>query len=180
MISKRYSPGVSVTLPDEPRLERVRRARMLRRLGAAALALFVLAGATGLLGTRTAHASARGSDGWQLEVTYPGSSRPGHAVRFEVHVHHAGGLGGSVRVRMRSSYFNLFDENGFTPQAGRETSDDTYVYDEYAPPGGDDLVISSDTRIEPDRQKGAQGDVSVLDAAGRPLVTVRFHTRIWP
>lgn len=170
---------MSVTLPDEPPLERVRRAQLLRRAGAAVLVLFVLAGATGLLGTHTSQAQAQ-DGGYRVTVVYPRISRPGHAVKLEVRLHHTGGFGDTVRVRMLSSYFDLFDENGFTPQPARETTDADYTYDEYSPPAGDDMVISSDTRIEPARQRGASGELSVLDEAGHPLVTVRFHTRLWP
>jgi hypothetical protein len=141
--------------------------------------LFVLAGAVGLLGTRTSHASAE-AGGYRVEVTYPGTSRPGHAVRFVVRVHHEGGFGETVRVRFSSRYFDLFDENAFDPDPARQTADLDHQYVEYSPPDGDDLVITSDTRVEPDRQRGESGEVSVLDDNGVPGVTVRFRTRIFP
>ena len=85
-----------------------------------------------------------------------------------------------MRVRFLSSYFDLFDENGFTPQPDAETSDELYTYDEFEAPDGDVLLISVDTRIEPARQRGEAGDVAVVDAEGRPLVQVSFRTRLLP
>jgi hypothetical protein len=34
--------------------------------------------------------------------------------------------------------------------------------------------------VEPARQRGEKGEVSVLDDAGRPVVTVEYRTRIFP
>ncbi len=167
------------TLPEDVPLARVRRARWARRVGATALVLFVLAGAVGLFGTRTGTDGAE-RGGYRVEVTHPTVSRPGHAVRFSVLVHHEGGFTDPVRVRFSTRYFDLLDENAFDPDADAQTSDRTYTYLEYAPPPGDDLVISSDTRIEPDRQRGESGEVSVLDASGHPVVTVHYRTRILP
>jgi hypothetical protein len=157
----------------------VRRARTQRRVGITLLALFVLAGAVGALGTRTGEASARGG-GYEVTVTHPTISRPGHAVRYEVTVKHAGGFDGPVRMRFSSDYFDLFDENSFGPAAESETTTGAYTIYEFAPPPGDTFVVSSDTRVEPARQRGEKGEVSVLDDAGRPVVTVRYRTRILP
>ena len=171
---------MTTTLPDEPPLSRVRRAQLLRRAGATALVVFVLLGAVGVFGTRTGTDEASGG-GYRVTVTHPTTSRPGHAVRFSVRVHKDGGFGGEeVRVRMSSQYFDLLDENAFDPDAVSQTSDERYSYLAYSPPPGEDLVISSDTRVEPDRQHGESGDVSVLDEQGAPVVTVRFRTRLFP
>jgi hypothetical protein len=170
---------VTTTLPDVPPTEKVRRARTLRRAGATVLVLFVLAGAVGLLGTKTGTATADAS-GYRVEVTYPTVSRPGHAVRFKVLIHRAGGFTDPIRVRMNNAYFDLFDENAFDPDAESQTTDASYQYLEYKPPQGDDFLITSDTRIEPDRQRGESGEVSVLDAQGNAVATVSFRTRIWP
>lgn len=167
------------TLPDEPSLERIRRARNLRRAGAALLVLFVLAGAVGVFGTRTATTRAEGG-GYQVTVTYPTHSRPGHAVRFKVLVHSEKGFSDPIRIRMSATYFELFDENAFDPDADAQTMDATYSYLDYKPPTGKDFLVSSDTRIEPSRQRGERGEVSVLDSEGNPVVTARFRTRIWP
>ena len=169
------------TLPPVRELRLVARARRGRRLGLLLLAVFVLAGATGLLGTRTATATGSAA-GYTVTVTHPAVSRSGHAVKVEVEVRREGGFDPSapVRLRLLSSYFDLFDENAFSPQPDGETADDRYTYDEFVPPRGGVFLLSVDTRVEPARNRGARGEVSVVDADGRPLVTVRFRTRLMP
>jgi hypothetical protein len=146
-----------------------------------ALTLFVLAGATGLLGTRTTTVS-RSAGGYDLSVTHPSVSRSGHAVKFEIQVRRAGGFVPSepVRLRLLSSYFDLFDENGFTPQPDGETSDGRWTYDEFVPPRGEVFTVSVDTRVEPARNHGERGEVAVVDEDGAPVVTVPFRTRLLP
>lgn len=175
----RYAAAVTSTLPAERPLPLVRRAQTARRIGATLLVLFVLAGAIGLFGTKTGTTEAE-AGGYRVEVTHPTISRPGHAVRFKVLIRHEGGFPDPIRIRMSSQYFDLFDENAFDPDAESQTTDGTYSYLEYKAPDGDVFVLISDTRVEPDRQRGESGDVSVLDAQGVPVVTVRFRTRIFP
>lgn len=167
------------TLPKARPVGEIRRARNLRRAGMTVLVLFVLTGALGFFGTRTATATGTGG-GYVVEVTYPKISRPGHAVRYEVKVTRAGGFDGPIHMRFSSSYFDLFDENSFGPDPDSTTT--TGAYDIYAfePPPGDTFVVSSDTRVEPARQRGEKGEVSVLDDSGRPVVTVHYRTRIFP
>lgn len=167
------------TLPEPRSPVHVRRARTQRRTGIAVLTLFVLAGAVGLFGTRTAEATGSGG-GYTVTVTHPSISRPGHAVRYQVKVVRAGGFDGPVRMRFSSDYFDLFDENSFGPAAESETTTGAYTIYEFAPPPGDTFVVSSDTRVEPARQRGEKGEASVLDDAGRPVITVRYRTRILP
>lgn len=172
---------VASTLPAVLSESRVRRARDLRRVGLGLLALFVLAGAVGLLGTRTVETSGSGG-GYALTVTHPAVSRSGHAVRFEVEVQRPGGFPAAepVRLRFLSDYFDLFDENRLSPAPDSETSDERYTYDEFAPPPGDVLTVSVDTRVEPARNTGERGEVAVLDAAGAPVVGVSFRTLLAP
>lgn len=169
------------TLPPVRSAEDVRRARNGRRVGVALLALFVLAGAVGLLGTRTDTRTAS-ADGYELTVTYPSISRSGHAVKVEVEVRKAGGFDTSEPIRMRllSRYFDLFDENGFTPQPEAETTDGPWTYDDFVPPRGEVFTVSVDTRIEPARNRGERGEVSLVDADGEPFLTVSFRTRLMP
>ena len=169
------------TLPDDPDVRDVRRARNLRRVGLLVLSAFVLAGAVGLLGTRTTTKTVRGS-GYELSVTYPAVTRSGHAVKVEVEVRKDGGFdtGEPIRMRLLSRYFDLFDENAFTPQPDGETSDGTWTYDDFVPPRGDVFTVSVDTRVEPAKNSGERGEVSLLDAQGRPFLTVDFRTRLMP
>jgi hypothetical protein len=167
------------TLPEPRAPQEVRRARDLRRVGLALLVVFVLCGAVGLFGTRTGTRTAT-AGGYTVTVTYPSTSRPGHAVRYEVEVVHAGGFEGPVHMRFSSAYFDLFDENSFGPDPRSTTTTGAYDLYEFEPPPGDTFVVSSDTRVEPARQRGESGEVSVLDEAGQPVATVRYRTRIFP
>jgi hypothetical protein len=167
------------TLPEERTPGHVRRARNQRRVGLALLVLFVAAGALGTFGTRTGTKMASAA-GYTVTVTHPAISRPGHAIRYEVEVKRPGGFDGPIRMRFSSAYFDLFDENSFGPAAESETTTGAYDIYEFAPPPGDTFIVSSDTRIEPARQRGEKGEVSVLDDAGRPVVTVQYRTRIFP
>lgn len=169
------------TLPEVAHATKVRRARDIRRVGLALLFAFLLLGGTGLLGTRTGETSVTTGD-WSIVVTHPTWSRAGHAVRLEFEIRHRGGFDRAepVRVRFLSSYFDLFDENAFTPAPDKETSDDRYTVDEFTAPDGEVLLVSVDTRIEPARQRGETGEVAVVDEQGRPLVQVSFRTRLLP
>ena len=167
------------TLPEARTPGEVRRARNQRRVGLVLLVLFVLAGALGTFGTRTGTDSASAA-GYTVTVTHPAVSRPGHAIRYEVEVKRPGGFDGPIRMRFSSAYFDLFDENSFGPAADSETTTGAYDIYEFAPPPGDTFIVSSDTRIEPARQRGEKGEVSVLDDSGRPVVTVTYRTRIFP
>lgn len=169
----------SSTLPEARTPRQVRRARNQRRLGLILLMLFVLAGALGMFGTRTGKASAT-AGGYTVTVTHPKVSRPGHAIRYEVEVRRPGGFDGPIHMRFSSAYFDLFDENSFGPAADSETTTGAYDVYAFSPPPGDTFIVSSDTRIEPARQRGEKGEVSVLDDSGRPVVTVRYRTRIFP
>ena len=168
------------TIPSHFDLGRVRRARTLRRVGLAALTLFVLAGLSGALGTHTSEVTERGA-GYELSVTYPRISRPGHAVRVQVAVHKDGGFQDApVHLRYTTAYFEMFDENAFTPQPESETAGPGWTEDEFGAPDGDTMVMTVDTRVEPDRQHGEAGEVSVVDDDGAVLLTASFSTFIWP
>lgn len=171
---------ITSTLPERRSLAQVRRARDGRRVALALLVVFVLCGAAGVFGTRTAQRSA-GGGGFEVTVTYPAVTRPGHAVRYEVQVRRAGGFGGEpIRMRLRADYFDLFDENAFTPDPEAATTDGDYDYVEFLPPLGEVFRLSVDTRVEPAVQRGRVGEVSVLDGTAQPVVTVTYRTRVWP
>ena len=168
------------TLPERRPDADVRRARTLRRIGLTVLSVFVLAGASGLLGTKTSTTTVRG-DGYEMTVTYPRISRPGHAVRVQVEVRKDGGFGQQpVQLRYATDYLEMFDENAFTPQPNAETAGPGYTEDEFLPPRGEVFVMSVDTRIEPARQRGEDGFFSLVGEDGQPILTARFSTWIWP
>lgn len=168
------------TLPERLSEAKVKRARDGRRVMLGLLVVFVLLGAAGVFGTRTAEASGSGG-GFEVTVTYPAVTRPGHAVKYEVEVRRAGGFEGEpLRMRFAADYFDLFDENGFTPDPEAATADGDHDYFEFLPPTGEVFRIAVDTRVEPAVQRGRRGEVSVLDGSGVPVVTVSYRTRVWP
>ena len=167
------------TLPVQRDPGEVRRARTHRRIGLVALAGFVLAGAVGLLGTHTSTTTVRGQ-GYEMVVTYPRISRPGHAVRIQVEVRQDGGLDDLLVLRYATDWFELFDENAFTPQPDAETAGPGFTEGEFTTPDGEVFVMTVDTRVEPARQTGEDGFFSVIGDDGSPVLTARVSTWIWP
>ena len=168
------------TLPERRDPSDIRRSRNERRVSLVVLSLFVLAGAVGLLGTHTSTTTVRG-EGYEMSVTYPRISRPGHAVKVQVKVRHDGGFGQEpVQIRYATDYLEMFDENAFTPQPNAETAGPGYTEDEFLPPRGEVFVMTVDTRVEPARQRGEDGYVSLVGKDGQPILTATFSTWIWP
>lgn len=168
------------TLPERRNPSEIRRSRTLRRIGLTVLALWVLAGATSLLGTHTSTKTVT-SGAYELTVTYPSISRAGHAVRVQVEVRREGGFGQEpVQLRYGTMWMEMFDENAFTPQPNAETAGPGYTEDEFLPPRGDTFVMTVDTRIEPARQRGEEGWFAVIDEDGTEILRAEVDTWIWP
>ena len=156
-----------------------RRGRAERRVLVSVFAVILLLGATGVLGVREATARASGG-GYDLVVTYPRVTRPGHAVPLAVEVRRAGGFGSEpVTISLTTGYFALFDENGVQPAPSKETATAAELIWEFDPPPGDTLRVYFDTRTGPNRQRGARGEFAVLDGE-TPVVSVRVRTLVMP
>jgi hypothetical protein len=177
-LAGRPGQGGIPTAPEETDLAQSRRARALRRVFMALLAVFMLLGATGMLGVRSRTVSARGG-GYELTVTYGQVSRPGLATPFGFEVRRPGGFDGPVTVSSDTAYLSMFDENGFDPQPTSVTATAEVIIWEFEPPPGDVLSVSFDARIEPGVQWGKSGQTSVMED-GRPVATARYHTWIMP
>ena len=171
-------PAGVPTGPEEVSIDRLRRARLGRRIGVAALVAFVGLAAAEVLGPRTAEVSAAGG-GHDLTVTYPAVTRPGLAIEYTILVRRSGGFGGPVTVAVAGDYLALFDENGLDPDPASATATEDLVIWEFDPPPGDSLLVSFDARVEPARQQGASGSTSVL-VDGRAVVTVSYRTAVMP
>lgn len=180
MAEPRVAPASDTdTTPDWGGIAPARRGRLVRRLMLAVFAAYLLLGATGRLGVRTAHTSATGG-GYALAVEYPRVTRPGHAVPLAIEVRHAGGFGDEpVELSVSTAYFALFDENGVQPAPSAETATGDVLLWEFDPPPGEVLRVYFDTRSGPNRQRGASGTVSVLNG-GTPVVSVRVRTTVMP
>jgi hypothetical protein len=153
---------------------RLHRARAMRRCGLVLLGVVVAAGLLNLLGVRMASAVASGG-GYELTVRYPAIARPGLGVQWEVEVERPGGFDGPVELSVDSTYFELFDENGFSPAPESETPSGDAVIWGYERPEGDRLVINFDSRIAPTWSWPREGRVALLER-GVAVATVTFRT----
>ena len=132
-------------------LAEARRGRMFRRLGIAAMVVFLVAGALGWLGHQQGTASAT-QGGYRLEVSYPKVSRGGLAANWELRVERTDGrpLPSTFDIRSDAGYFGIFDENGLDPQPASVWSDDSFLTWTFQPEDGQTvLVVSFDPRLQP-------------------------------
>ena len=169
------------TAPPPTDAARQARARTARRFFVALLALFLLGGALDLYGVRTRSRSANGG-GYELTVEYASVSRPGLATPFSFEVRRPGGFPQGLTVASLSSYFDAFDENGFSPTPETETDDGERTIWQFAPSESDTMEVSLDARIEPGVQlTRVKGLVEVLSGpAGSAVVAVPFSTFVMP
>lgn len=170
--------------PTEPApsdLARQRRGRVGRRVFVVALVVFLALGALNVYGVRTETASASGG-GHEVTVTYASVTRPGLATPWSFEVRRPGGFPDGLTVAVTSSYFDAFDENGFSPTPVEETDNGERTIWQFAPTAGDTLAVSADARLEPGVQlTRVRGRVEVLAGPdGPPLVSVAFSTFVMP
>jgi len=151
-----------------------------RRVTTGALALLLVAALTGVLGDRTAQASAS-DDGWTTTVTYAASARPGLDVPFRIAVTRQGGFDGPVDVAIDRAYLEIFESQRFFPEPSGETGDARTVVLTFDPPAGSDtLVVSYDAYVQPASQVGRAGWVGVVEADGRVVAVAQFRTVLLP
>lgn len=169
------------TEPPPTDVTRQTRARTARRIFVAALALFLLGGALDLYGVRTRTRSVSGG-GYELSVTYGSVSRPGLATPFSFEVRRPGGFPQGLTVAARSSYFDAFDENGFSPTPETETDDGERTIWQFAPSPAETMTVSLDARIEPGVQVArVKGRLEILSAPDGPaVVAIAFSTFVMP
>ena len=177
-------PSPRQSIPTEPAptdIPRQARARTARRIFVAVLAGFIALGALNVYGIRVVTRSASGG-GYELTVTYARVSRPGLATPFSFEVRRPGGFPEGLTVAALDSYFDVFDENGFSPMPVEETSDGERTIWRFAPSPADTMTVSFDARIEPGAQlTRAEGRVEILPAPDRPpAVAVDFTTLVMP
>lgn len=160
-----------------------RAAVLLRRGFLVLLLLLVVAGLCGALGVLTSTSSAS-TGGWTLSLTYPRIARAGLDTTWEVRVTHPGGFSKPITLAVSSDYFDVFETQGFHPDASSSTQDGRMLYLTFEPPpSGDTLVVDFDAYIQPSSQVGRDATVAVVDhTAGGPLplVSVDYHTWLVP
>ncbi|HJP66413.1 MAG TPA: hypothetical protein VKA30_08935 [Actinomycetota bacterium] len=166
------------TSPDEISIDRLRRARLGRRLALGLLALFVLLGAVGVFGIRTRTVSAAGN-GYRLTLTYPATDRPQQPVRLTAVIAHDGGFAKPIEVGLTQEYLNLLDLNDIEPAPSASHNAGDLVIWEFDPPAGDTLVVTIDAIIEANARFGLPATLSVFDQ-GALAATVSFRTWVAP
>ena len=172
------------SLPTEPPPTDLRtqvHARTGRRVFGVLLLVFLGLGAFGVYGVRTAERTAA-AGGYELTVTYATVSRPGLATPWSFEVRRPGGFPDGLTVAALSSYFDAYDENGFSPSPETETDDGRRTIWRFAPSTADTITVSFDARIEPGVQlTRVRGRVEVLAGPGGPAVVgVGFTTAVMP
>ena len=169
------------TAPPAADLGRLRRARWGRRAFFVAITTFLLLGALGRYGVRTAEVTGEGG-GYELRVLYPEVSRPGLATPWSLEVRRPGGFDdGTVTVATTSSYFDIFDENSLDPEPSESTSDGERTYWTFTtPPAGDTLSVSFDARIEPAVQWQSAEATSSVVVEGVDVVSTGYRTFVMP
>jgi hypothetical protein len=140
----------------------------------------VLAGATGLLGVRTAEATGTGG-GYTLTVWYAETSRPGLATPFSLEVRSdTGDLPAEVTLRVSSSYLALFDDNGMEPDPVESYNTPEWTWWTFEiPPASDVLRVDLDARLEPAVQS-AETATAAVEIDGLQVVSVNFTTWVAP
>jgi hypothetical protein len=166
------------TLGDVKDAAEIRRGRLGRRLGTAAIAVFVAAGLVGVFGVRTGSVSASGG-GYRLTVEYPAVARAGLDTLWRVTVHHPGGFDGPITIATTADYFDIFETQGFYPGPSDETVDGDRYLQTFEPPTGDTFVLTFDAYVQPASQTGRTATTAVV-VGGRDAVSVSYRTRLVP
>ena len=175
-----HPTGGDVHSTEPPSLEgrTITRMAWLRRAGTALLVLFVLLGAASVFGVRDGDVTATGG-GYELTVHHAEVTRPGLDTPWSARVVRQGGFDGPVELRTTASYWELFDENGLSPDPSATRLDGKYFVMEFDEPVADELVVLWDARISPAVQGGVNAETAVLED-GEPAVAVSYRTRVMP
>lgn len=172
-------PEARSTIPADPSARRVALDKALRRVTVVLVVGAALAGASSLLGVRTATVADFG-DGYELEVRYALVSRAGLETPLTIDVRSESSLPEEVTVWVDTAYLSLFDENGLDPQPVLDFADaDRTEWTFEVPPGRDALSVDFDARLSPAAQWGRDGDVALV-VDGREVARVAFRTWVMP
>ena len=170
-------PERTRTAPADDGLASSRRSRWVRRGIVALLSLFVLAALARQLGVRSTTVEGRTGD-VTVELRYADRARGALAAPFTLVVHRRGGFDGPIEVRTSQSYLEIFDDNGFEPEAAEMTTVGHEVVWTFDPPPGDTLRIILDARIEPGVFGRERGTTTV--ETGGDAVTLAYTTWVAP
>ena len=164
--------------PDPIPARKVRRARLLRRIGLVVVSLVVLAGAIGLFGIRTRTVTASGG-GYTMTLQYPATDRSDEPAHWVLSVQRNGGFSGPVQIGVTQSYLDLLDMNAIEPEPSASENVGGFVVWTFDPPEGDVLRVLLDANIQLNAHFGAGAQVAVFDH-GVPAVHVNYRTWVAP
>jgi hypothetical protein len=167
--------GPRSVAPARVTMRELRRARNLRRLVLVFLAAFLVLGALNFFGGRRAHAEATG-DGYQLQVSYPMTGRPGIGAPIQIQVQHSGGFTDPITLAMSSDYLDLFSVQSIDPQPSQETTTQNTVIWQFDQPPGDTLTISFDSQFQAEEHPGTHAAAVSILRDGQPSAQVRLRT----
>ena len=171
MPSKDLSTTASIS--SDPPLETV-----IERVILVAVLLFLVPGVLGWYGISTSRVTDSGS-GYDLTVDFPDTTRAGLSSPWEAVVSHPGGFDRPVTLAVSRSYFELFDLNGFYPDAAATTTQGDRLLLEFDPPEGDTLKVHLDFRAQPDLHAGGSATTALL-VDGAEVASVEYDTRLMP
>ena len=175
MAPSRAEGSTTAGVPLAPR----RRSVVVRGIATAALAAFVLAGATGLFGERVAVVRADDGEGRSLAVTYAPVVRGGLDVPWRVELEDPRGLPDEVVLAVDPAYFQMFESQRFYPEPAEEARDGETWQLTFDTTGGTSLVVEFDAYVQPRFTGGRTGSVTVVDDS-RPQLAVHFSTALMP
>lgn len=172
-------PPSGSTLDDVVGTEATGRGRFGRRVAVAAMTLLVLAGLSGLLGVRSATATAS-SGPWTMTVTYPQVARAGLDVPFRVDlVSAAGPVAQPVTLAFENHYLDVFEHQDLRPDPDSAVAAPRFAYYTFAAPPGPAFRASFDVYVQPSAQLPVSTDV-VAVVGGQEVARVRVRTWLAP
>lgn len=172
--SERSTP----TPPQRLTERKLRRARLERRVVLSLLGVFLLLGATGFLGDRTATITSS-VGGYTTRLTYPLATREGEPVRWKLVVSHPGGFDGQIVIRTTYDYLLPFDITNIHPDPSTSNATDGVIVWGFDPPDGDSFVMTLDASTEPAIHWHA-GATTTVTVGGAPAGSLSYSTRILP
>lgn len=154
------------------------RSVLARRIGTSLLALFVLAGAAGLLGDQQSTVTTR-AQGYTVTLSHADWARAGQDVPFEIEVRNPAGLGSEITLAVTGSYFELYNTQGWFPEPSEQIRDGQWIYLTFDAPAGDTLRVSFDTFIQPNRTLGESGQLALV-VDGERTTPIDVRTTLLP
>jgi hypothetical protein len=167
------------TLPAHRDPERARKARNIRRVGIAALTIFVLAGLVGFLGPRSSDVIASGG-GYRLDVRYAQVTRSGLVAPLRIRVQHAGGFDGPITLAFSKDIFDRFDFQNWYPNPSAETAGPLRLVYEFDPPPGETFELTLDVRVGPTQPPSAHQYWVAVVSDGLDVARVSFRMVVMP